>query len=60
MTKKDFILIANAIADAPNAFGICTRADVMLSIADALGKSNPRFNSTTFIQYISDRIKGAI
>lgn len=46
MTKKDFELIARIVAEIPDAG---YRADTAIHFADALTKTNPRFNRSRFL-----------
>ena len=47
MTKKDFVLIANVIKNAP--MGLSERAAIALDMMEALANTNPRFDKEQFL-----------
>lgn len=51
MTHKDFVLIAGALADVKRLMtpDADTLAEVIGCMADALGRTNPRFDRSRFI-----------
>ena len=62
MTKKDYVIIADAFSQARNEIGqdrdmlggLFTIQDILVK---TLKKDNPRFNEDKFIEYINDKIK---
>lgn len=57
MTKKDYILVANSLAEVWAGNGIDGLGNVVFSLSQDFRKDNPWFDEAWFDKYIWDKCK---